>query len=92
MTQNGTRDFGPEEWIDDGGTDDRVLAKNVEIVRRQIPFAIQPIVIEQAHAAVMHQGDNFGRVDFSRRQGEETCKCVDAGDHGIRVPAQLRKP
>src|SRR2546428_11166528 len=68
-----------------------MLAKNVEIIGRRIALAIQAIVVEQAHSAVMHQGHDARRVDLAGREREKTREGVDARNDGVGMTPQLRE-
>ena len=91
MAKHDARDLGTEKRIDDGRSDYRVLAENAQVVRREIAFAIEAVIVEQTHSAVVHQCDNARRIDLALRYRQEARERVDASHHGVGVPAQLGK-
>ena len=56
-----------EERFHECGSDDGMLAEESELLRRQVALAVEPVVVEQAHAGVVNQPDHARVLDLLSR-------------------------
>src|SRR4051794_41788180 len=89
MAEHGAGDLRAEDRLDERGADADVLAEDADLVGRDVIFAIEAVVIEQPHAAVMHPRREPPGGDLGRRHAEELGEGdgTGAGPGGVGGPA-----